>query len=99
MDAIIRAITIYFFLLIILRIAGNRSFAQLTSFDFVLLLIIAETTQQGLVGTDYSVTNAFLLIVALVGTDIAMSLWKQRSARVEKILDGVPLVIVEDGIP
>jgi uncharacterized membrane protein YcaP (DUF421 family) len=99
MDAIIRATTIYFFLLIVFRIAGKRSFAQMTSFDFVLLLIVAETTQQGLVGNDFSVTNALLLIIALVGLDIGMSLLKARSPLVEKVIDGVPLVIVENGIP
>ena len=99
MDVIIRATTIYFFLLIVFRIAGKRSFAQMTSFDFVLVLIIAETTQQGLVGNDFSVTNALLLIVALVGIDIGMSLLKARSPLVEKVIDGVPLVIVENGVP
>jgi len=57
-------------LLIIFRISGKRSLGQVTSFDFVLLLIIAETTQQALLGDDYSVTNAFLLIGTLVGIDI-----------------------------
>lgn len=46
---------------------------------------------------DYSLTNAFLLVVTLVGLDIMMSLWKQRSERVEKILDGVPLLLIENG--
>jgi|SRR5918992_3778762 uncharacterized membrane protein YcaP (DUF421 family) len=99
MDAIIRATIIYFFLLIVFRIAGKRSFAQMTSFDFVLLLIVAETTQQGLVGNDFSVTNALLLIIALVGIDIGMSLLKARLPLVEKVIDGVPLVIVENGVP
>ena len=71
----------------------------MTSFDFVLLLIVAETTQQGLVGNDFSVTNALLLIIALVGIDIGMSLLKARLPLVEKVIDGVPLVIVENGVP
>jgi uncharacterized membrane protein YcaP (DUF421 family) len=48
MDAVFRAATIYFFLLVVFRIAGSRSLSQMTTFDFVLLLIIAEATQQGL---------------------------------------------------
>lgn len=78
---------------------GNRSFAQLTSFDFVLLLIIAEATQQGLIGNDFSVTTAFLVITTLLAIDIALSLLKQRSPRLEKWIDGVPLIVVENGIP
>jgi uncharacterized membrane protein YcaP (DUF421 family) len=74
MDAVLRGLSVYIFLLIIFRISGKRSLGQVTSFDFVLLLIIAETTQQALLGDDYSVTNAFLLIGTLVGVDIGLSL-------------------------
>lgn len=59
----------------------------------MLLLIIAETTQQALVGEDASVTGAFLLIVVLVGTDILLSLVKRWLPRVDRLLEGQPLVI------
>jgi uncharacterized membrane protein YcaP (DUF421 family) len=99
MDAVLRGLSVYMFLLIIFRISGKRSLGQVTSFDFVLLLIIAETTQQALLGDDYSVTNAFLLIGTLVGIDIGLSLLKQRSAKLDQLLEGAPLVIVEEGKP
>jgi uncharacterized membrane protein YcaP (DUF421 family) len=99
MNPIICGAVIYVFLSLILRIGGRRSLAQITTFDLVLLLIIGETTQQALLGDDFSLTNAFLLIITLVGIDVLMSLWKQRSPRVEKIVDGVPLIVVEDGCP
>lgn len=97
MESVIRAGAVYFLLLIVFRLAGNRSIAQLTAFDFVLLLIISESIQQAMITDDYSMTNAFLLVITLVGLDIMMSLWKQRSPRAEKVLDGVPVMIVEDG--
>jgi uncharacterized membrane protein YcaP (DUF421 family) len=92
-------LTMYVFLLLIFRIAGKRSFAEITTFDFLLLLIISETTQQAMVRDDHSMTNAFLLIITLVGIDIGLSLAKQRSPVVEKWLDGLPVVIVADGKP
>ena len=97
MESVIRAAVVYFMLLVVFRLAGNRSIAQLTAFDFVLLLIISESIQQAMITTDYSVTNAFLLVITLVGLDILMSLWKERSPRVEKVLDGVPVVVMKDG--
>lgn len=93
MDSVIRAAAIYFTLVILFRVAGNRVMGQMTAFDFVLLLIISETVQQAMITVDYSITNAFLLVVTLLGLDIMLSLWKQRSGRVEKILDGVPLIV------
>ena len=99
MDAILRASAIYFFLLIMLRLSGRRTMAETTTFDFVLLLIIAETIQQALLGDDNSITNATLLITTLVGIDILMSHLKQRSGTMERIVDGIPMVIVENGHP
>lgn len=99
MDAVLRGIAIYVILLIIFRINGKRALGQVTTFDFVLLLIVAETTQQALLGDDYSVTNAFLLILTLVGLDLGLSLLKQRWKRLDLYLEGVPLVIVENGQP
>jgi uncharacterized membrane protein YcaP (DUF421 family) len=97
MDAVLRAAVIYGFLLIIFRIAGERTLASLTTFDFVLLLIIAEATQQGLIGDDFSVTKALLLITTLVGIDVGLSLLKDRSRLLHKLIEGVPLVLVADG--
>lgn len=97
MESVLRAVAVYGFLVLVIRLAGRRTMAQLTDFDFVLLLIIAEATQQGLLGDDSSITNAFLVILTLIVIDIGLSLWKQRSPRIEKWLDGVPLVIVEEG--
>ena len=39
-------------MLVVFRISGKRSLSQITTFDFVLLLIISEATQQALVGND-----------------------------------------------
>ena len=99
MDAVLRASAIYFFLLLIFRLSGKRSIAQITTFDLILLLIISEATQQALLGQDFSLTNAFLVIVTLVGIDIGLSLLKQRSSTIEKLLEDEPLIIVEEGRP
>lgn len=97
MDSIMRGLVTYAFLLVIFRISGKRTLAQITSFELVLLLIISETTQQAMVDSDHSITNGFLLITTLVGASVALSLLKQKSPLLEKWLDGTPLIIVEDG--
>jgi len=99
MDAVLRAAVIYFILLVLVRLTGKRSLGQMTTFDFVLLLIIAEATQQPLLGNDFSLTNAFLAILTLVGIDTGLSLLERRSQTVDKLINGVPLVIVENGEP
>lgn len=99
MDSILRALVIYLVLLLLFRITGKRSLAQITTFDAVLLLIIAEAIQQAMINADNSMTNAFLLILTLLGTDLLMQEISSRSKTVDKWLNDVPLVIVEDGKP
>lgn len=97
MDAILRGTAVYLFLLVVFRLAGKRTLNKITTFDAVLLLIISESVQQAMIDTDNSMTNAFLLILTLVGLDIGLSCWKQRSRRLTKLLDGVPVVMIENG--
>lgn len=99
METVLRALTIYFVLLLVFRLAGRRTLMQMTSFDFVLLLLISEATQNAMLGNDYSITTGVLAIVTLVGTDIVLSYLKHRSTAVNCWLDGLPMIIVKNGIP
>lgn len=97
MDSVLRPIAIYLFLLLIFRLAGKRTMAQTTPFDLVLLLIISDVTQDAMSAEDYSMTNAFILITTLVGTDLAIGAFKRRWAAASRLIEGLPVVIVKDG--
>lgn len=97
MDTVLRATFVYLFLLAVFRVAGKRTLANITTFDLVLTLILSEAVQQAMIVDDYSVINAVILICTLVGLDILFSLSKRRLSMFEKIVDGVPVVIVEEG--
>jgi hypothetical protein len=99
MEPIIRAATVYLFLLLVFRISGKRTLAETSSFDLVLLLIISETTQQAMVDNDHSMTNAASLILTLVGLDVLLSFIKQWFPTAEAWLDGLPLIILRLGKP
>ena len=97
MEPVLRATAIYAFLLLLFRIMGKRSLAHITAFDFVLLLIIGEATQQALLGEDFSLLNAWIVIATLALLDLGLSFAKEWSPRLDRILDSAPLVIVADG--
>ena len=99
METVLRGASVYVVLLLIMRFSGRRSLAQSTPFDFVLLLIIAETTQQALLGDDFSIANAVVLIVTLSVVDLLFAQIKQRLPRIGLILDGAPTVLLVDGKP
>lgn len=99
MEPVLRAAVVYLFLMVLFRIAGKRTLAQMSAFDVILLLVIGEATQQSLLGEDFSLANAFLVIGTLVGIDVSLAWAKHRSKAVEDVLEEPPLVIVVDGRP
>jgi uncharacterized membrane protein YcaP (DUF421 family) len=97
MDSVIRGAAIYVFLFILLRCTGKRSVGEIDTFDFVLLLIISESTQQALMGEDFSLTNAALVIVTLVFLETMLSLAGYWTPKLKRALNDVPVVLVEHG--
>ncbi len=97
MDSVIRAAVVYIVVLVIFKIAGRRTLSEITTFDFVLLLIIGEATQQALLGDDFSITNAALVIITLIMIDIGLSLIKRQFPALSKSTDGQPIIVVEHG--
>jgi uncharacterized membrane protein YcaP (DUF421 family) len=93
-----RSVVVYFFMLLIFRISGKRSLAKITTFDLVLTLFISEAVQQALLDGDGSMTNGLLVVMTLVGVDIALSLVKHRWPAARRLIDGQPVVIMRDGV-
>jgi uncharacterized membrane protein YcaP (DUF421 family) len=99
MESIVKAMIVYVGLLILFRLSGKRTLAEVSPFDLVLLLIISEATQSALVDSDNSMTNAFLLVTTLIAMNVLMSEIKLRWKGAGRVLDSTPLVIVENGKP
>jgi uncharacterized membrane protein YcaP (DUF421 family) len=99
MEPVLRGAAIYLFLVVLFRILGKRSLAQITTFDFVVLLIVGEATQQALLGGDFSVTNGCLVVLTLIMLNVGLDQLKRWSPKVDRWLEDLPIVIVKDGKP
>ena len=99
MESVIRAASVYAALWLLFRITGRRSMSHITTFDFVLLLVVGEATQQALLGEDFSFTNGLLVISTLLGLDVTLRWIKARDQRTERLLEGLPTLLVLDGQP
>jgi uncharacterized membrane protein YcaP (DUF421 family) len=97
MEIVIRAAAMYLLLLLIFRLAGKRTLSEADTFDFLMLLIISETTQQAMVRDDKSFTAAAILIVTLVSLTIALSFLKHWSPAMSSALDDEPFVVLANG--
>ncbi len=99
MEIVLRAAAIYALILVFLRLSGKRTMSQLSTFDFVLLLIISEATQQAILGEDFSIVGGALAILTLIVLDRISDTLSWRSHRIDRILNDGAVVIVEDGQP
>ncbi len=97
MDSVLRSVAVYLFVLLVFRISGKRSLSQITTFDFIMLLIIGEATQQALVGDDYSITNAFVVIGTLVSLEMIFSAVENRWPKFRRVVESLPVIVVEHG--
>jgi uncharacterized membrane protein YcaP (DUF421 family) len=99
MDLVLRAIVLFAFVYGLTRIIGRRELSSLEPFDLILLIVLGDAIQQGLTQDDYSVTGAVLVIGTLALLQVFTSVLSFRFKRLRPILEGEPVIIVEDGEP
>lgn len=97
MNPVFRALIVITILWFVLRVSGRRTLAEITTFDFILLLIVGDITQQALVGDDYSIMTMALVLVTVVLVDVAMGRLAITSKTMGHVLESVPVVVVDDG--
>ena len=97
MDIVIRAAIAFSFVFLLTRVVGRRELSQLEPFDLIMLIMMGDLVQQGVTQSDYSVTGIFLAAGTLALMTVLVSYLSFRFKRLRPILDGEPLVIVQDG--
>ena len=94
---VVRALVVYVFLIIALRVAGRRELAQMTSFDLVLLLIISNAVQNSINAGDNSLGGGLVSAATLLAVNWGLGFATWRWRKVERVVQGRPLRIVTDG--
>ena len=97
MDLALRAVFLYAFVLLLMRVTGRRELSTLSAIDLVLLIILGDAIQQGLTQDDYSVTGAVIVVSTIAALQVGTSYLSFRSRRARRVLEGEPIVIVQDG--
>jgi uncharacterized membrane protein YcaP (DUF421 family) len=99
MDIVLRAIVVFVFLLFLMRIVGRRELSSLEPFDLVLLIVIGDLVQQGVTQSDHSLTGAILSAGTFGVLVVAVSYASFRFRRLRPVVEGEPMVVVQDGRP
>jgi uncharacterized membrane protein YcaP (DUF421 family) len=99
MEIVVRATVIYFFLWALTRGLGKRELAEMTAFELVLLMVMGDLIQQGVTQEDTSITGAILAVGTIGVWILAFSYLGFRFRPARHLIEGVPVVVVQDGRP
>src|SRR6266481_7426056 len=96
-EFIVRALVVYGFLIVLLRMTGKRQVGQLAPFDLVLLLVLSNAVQNAMNGGDNSVLAGLISAGALVLVNYLVGLATYKSKRLEALVEGRPEVLIHNG--
>lgn len=99
LEKILRAVLVYTSLILMLRLFGKRELAQLNPFDLIVLLMLANTVQNAVIGEDSSVTGGVIGAVALLLANYVTVRIMFHYPQLDKLFGGSPTVLIEDGKP
>lgn len=92
-----RTVIVYGAVLAGLRLAGKRELGQMTPFDLVVVLLIANAVQNAMVGPDTSVTGGLIAAGVLVALNYGMALARERLPLLRRAVEGSPTLLISDG--
>jgi uncharacterized membrane protein YcaP (DUF421 family) len=97
MDLVVRAIFVFFLMLVITRAVGRRELSSMEPFDLILLVVMGDLIQQGVTQSDYSLTGSTIVIVTIAVLTVGTAYLSYRFRRLRPLLDGEPVVLVAGG--
>lgn len=92
-----RSLVVYAAVLVGLRLGGRRELGQLTPFDLVVILLVANAVQNAMVGADTTLQGGLVSAATLLAANAIVARLRLRSVRVRQLVEGVPIVLVHHG--
>lgn len=97
MDLVLRAVIVFFAIFLVTRVVGRRELSSMEPFDLILLIVTGDLVQQGVTQSDYSLTGALTVVATIALLTVALSYVSFKVPRLRPVLEGEPLVLVQDG--
>jgi uncharacterized membrane protein YcaP (DUF421 family) len=97
MDIVLRALVLFVFVWILTRAVGRRELSTFQPFDLILLIVLGDLIQQGVTQNDFSVTGAMLAGGTMAVMTVLFSWLAYRFPRVQPVLEGDPVILIERG--
>lgn len=97
LEIALRAAIVYLVVLVGIRLTGKREIGQMTTFDLVLLLLIANAVQNAMTGPDTSVTGGLVAAITLLAMNFLITLAVWRHQRLRHLVEGTPTLLIHSG--
>jgi uncharacterized membrane protein YcaP (DUF421 family) len=97
-DIVLRSITIYFFMLIALRIFGKKELSQLNTADVILILLISNSVQNSMVGANTSLISGIIAAFALFCINYIFKKVMLKSSFIKNLVQDKPEILIHNGI-
>ena len=94
---VVRTAVVYGALLIGLRLAGKRQIGQMTPFDLVVILLVANAVQNAMVGPDTSLTGGLLSAAVLIVANYGIAAGRERIPLLRRAVEGTPTLLIDEG--
>ncbi len=99
LEIVLRTVVIYLVVLVGLRLSGKREVGQMTIFDLVVLLLIANAVQNAMNGGDNSLLGGLAAAATLLVINAVLAQLRLRSPMLRKLIEGSPTLLVLHGEP
>ena len=93
----LRTAVVYLAVLMGIRLTGKRQAGQMSAFDLVVIILIANAVQNAMVGADVSVIGGVLSAATLLALNYGVSLLVDRSKLMQRLIEGESVTLVNDG--
>lgn len=92
-----RAVAVFLFVLVLLRLSGKRQLGQMGATEFVAILLISNAVQNAMNGGDNSLVGGLWLAAILISFSTLISFLTYRSRFFSSIFEGTPTLLVHKG--
>jgi uncharacterized membrane protein YcaP (DUF421 family) len=98
-NIILRALAVYLFIIVAIRIFGKKELAQLSVIDLVFILLISNAVQNAMIGPDTSLDGGLVAAGSLFLANYALKRVLYRNKKFSELIQGESLLLIYKGIP
>jgi uncharacterized membrane protein YcaP (DUF421 family) len=96
-EIILRALSVYAFILLALRLLGKKELSQLSVADLVLIMLVSNAVQNAMVGADVSLLGGIVAAAVLFAVDFAIKQISYRNRKIKKLIEGEAVLLIYKG--